>query len=145
MRNKEDVKKQFQEDLSIIKFFVSRKAFKKLCFLCSVRSNIDFKKQNWGKMQLGVKPDISDFFRAMKNLSASLFPATVENVHKKEVCDPATVLACLEILFRNQDYKCIEKICQLIDENDCDEEAVRIRKILLTTRNNLTTAKVNRG
>ena len=47
----------------------------------------------------------------------------------------------MNVLMKACDYKCMETLCLMIDENDSNEEARSIRRNLLTTRNNMIAPK----
>lgn len=135
--------------LRIIKYYVNRKAYKDLKESCKMRIPASEISNKFGEGKLDRKPSVCDFFNAIKIVSDFLklesFEEKATSMLNSQGYHSLTVVECMNVLMKAADYKCMETLCRMIDENDGNEDARSIRKYLLTTRNNMIVPKDKKG
>lgn len=131
--------------LRVIRYFVNRKVYEVLTDSCRMRIPARDLSNKFGKGKLVKQPSISDFFNSIRVVSEFLM---IEGIETKTIGNlnsqgyhSFTVVECMNVLMKACDYKCMETLCLMIDENDSNEEARSIRRNLLTTRNNMIVPK----
>jgi len=131
--------------LRVVRYFVNRKIYKVLRESCEMRIPARDVSKNFGKGKLTRKPSVSDFFNSIKLVSDFLglddFETKTIGTLNSQGYHSLTVVECMNVLMRACDYTCMETLCLMIDENDSNEEARSIRKMLFNTRNNMITLK----
>lgn len=131
---------RLNDNLKVIKAFVNWRTYQELKTLCMI--HISESEINLGKGKFKDRPSISEFFAALSNLEQFVFyrnvPAEKEDLLNSKGLHSKSIVTCMDILFKHEQYDCLEELCSLIDEDDANSEAKSIRRILLSTRNNLT-------
>lgn len=131
---------RLSENLKIVKNFLNWRTYRELKTLCKV--HISESEIYLGKGKLKDRPSISEFFAALSDLENFVFyrniPADDKDLLNSKGLHSKSIITCMDILFKHEQYECLEELCSLIDEDDADTEARSIRRILLSTRNNLT-------
>lgn len=145
------------QNLDIMKSFVNRKTYRDIKTACCVRMPGKIKATApWGKKK-SPNPSITDFLFALDEIRNFLgmgswdsgthndnqdfsdtYGSHTQGVLNSRGFHAATVSACIDILFKSNQYECIEQLCHLIDPDDPDEKAQNLRRNLLGTRNNVT-------
>lgn len=131
--------------LAIMKHFLKGREYRRIKKMC-----LDLipgeKIKEIGKVKLDYSPSGIDFAEAVEYVWKFLLQT--EEASKTNCVElngkgfhSRTVVECMNVLFRHQDFLCLEELCTMIDDKDLDREAKGIKRLLLETRNNMVVRK----
>lgn len=130
--------------LNTIRYFVNRKTYASIKSACMIHIPKRIIRKMESIKTLEDKPTIYDFFSALSTVENFLMIQT-EITGTAELNSRGyhsySIVQCMNVLFKHHDYECIEELALMIDEDDVDITARKIRKNLLTTRNNMVAKK----
>lgn len=138
---------EISQGLSIIRCFTDRRTYKSLRESCLVQISGDNAVKDFGKIKLKKKPTLADFFMSIATVGTFVLNKENWYVNKPSIelnskgLHSESVIACMDILLRNKDFQCMEELCELIDDDDSNERAKSVKRMLLTTRNNMIAPK----
>lgn len=144
---KTDRIREVSRGLSIIKCFTNRKIYKTLRESCLMQIPVANTIKNFGKVRLKNKPTIADFFVAISEVGTFVLNKDNWSFEKPTVelnsrgMHSESIIACMDILLRNKDFQCMEEFCNLLDDDDSNEKAKSVKKMLMSTRNNMIAPK----